>query len=163
VWGWQCAEDNRGVCDSGVWCDVGGGVDGSLRVCPRKHDEGRYDVSWLSPFGSVQSSIGFQRRPLGVGCERRDRHASKCAPRHIIPRTHVELSLALGWWFATCGVGNVRRTIGGCVIVVCGVTLVEAWVVRCACVHTSTMRVGMMCRGVVPFGSVYASTGRGGV
>ena len=48
--GWQCAEDDRGVCDSGVWCDVGGGVDGLLRVCPRAHDEGRYDVSWLFAF-----------------------------------------------------------------------------------------------------------------
>ena len=53
--GWQCAEDDRGVCDSdsGVWCDVGGGVDGLWRVCPVAHDEGRYDVSWLLLFGSV--------------------------------------------------------------------------------------------------------------
>ena len=51
--GWQCAEDDRGVCDRGVSCDVGGGVDGSLRVCPRAHVEGPYDMSWLSPFGSV--------------------------------------------------------------------------------------------------------------
>jgi hypothetical protein len=26
------------------------------------------------PFGSVPISIGFQQRPLGVGCERRDQH-----------------------------------------------------------------------------------------
>jgi surface protein len=29
----------------------------------------------------------------------------------------------------------------------CGVTLVEAWMVCCACVHARMMRVGMMCRG----------------
>ena len=108
------------VCDSdsGVWCDVGGGVDGLLRVGPRAHDEGRYDVSRLLPFGSVRWSNGFQRRPLGVGCERRDRHELQCAPRHISPRTHVELSLAFGWLFAKCGAGNVPRAVGGCVIVV---------------------------------------------
>jgi hypothetical protein len=48
------------------------------------------------PFGSVPFSIGFQRRPFDVGCERRDRHELQCAPRHISPRTHVELSLAFG-------------------------------------------------------------------
>jgi hypothetical protein len=112
VRGWQCAEDDRGVRDSGVWCDVGGGVDGFLRVSPRTHGEGRYDMSWLLPFGSVPIRIGFQRRRLGVGCERRDQHAKQCAPRRINRGTHIELSLAFGWWFAKCGVGNVPRTIG---------------------------------------------------
>jgi hypothetical protein len=104
VRGWQCAEGGRAVCDSDsggvtlveVWWIV------LWRVCPRAHDDGRYDVSWLLPFGSVPFSIGFQRRPLGVGCERRDRHEWKCAPRHIIPRTHVELSLA--FWVVVCNV-----------------------------------------------------------
>ena len=72
------------------------------------------------PFGSVRWSIGFQWRPLGVECERRDQDGKECAPRRISPRTHVELSLALGWPFAKCGVGNVRRAIGKlvCVIVI---------------------------------------------
>ena len=118
--GWQCAEDDRGVCDSdsGVWCDVGGGVDGLLRVGPGAHDEGRYDVSWLLLFGSVRWSIGFQRRPLGVGCGRRDLDVIQCAPRLISPGTHVELSLAPRQWFAKCGVGNMRRAIGELVCVI---------------------------------------------
>jgi hypothetical protein len=93
-------------------------VDGLLRVFPRTHDEGRYDVSWLLPFGSVSESNGFQRRPLGVGCERCDQHEIQCAPRHISPGTPVELSLARMWCFAKRGVNNVRRVVGVCEIVI---------------------------------------------
>jgi hypothetical protein len=41
------------------------------------------------------------------------------APHTISSHAHMSSSHWLfGWWFAMCGVGNVWRTIGGCVIVI---------------------------------------------
>jgi surface protein len=62
-------------------CDNGGGVTvvEAWMVCgacvhARMMGVGMMRRGFL-PFGSVPRRSGFQRRPLGVGCERRDQHA----------------------------------------------------------------------------------------
>jgi surface protein len=59
----------------------------------------------------------------------------------------------LGGGLQSAGLAMYRGRSGVCDSG-CGVTLVEAWMVCCACVHARMMMVGMMRRGFLPFGSV---------
>jgi hypothetical protein len=113
-----------------------GGVDSLWRVCPRAHDEGRYDMSWLSPFGSV---------------------LCRTLPTPYQPK-HACRAL-IGFWVAVCKVRGWQCAKGGRGVCDSGasVTLMEAWMVCCAFVHM--MRVGMMRRGFLSFDSVHWSIG----
>ena len=100
----MCEGRSGSVCDSDSGCGVT--LVEAWMVCgacvhARMMRVGMMCRGFL-PFGSVLSSIGFQRRPLGVGCERRDHDDLQCAPRRISPGAYVELSLA--FWVAGCKV-----------------------------------------------------------
>jgi surface protein len=116
VRGWQCAKDDRGtrLCDS----DSGGGVTlvEAWTVCGACVHARMMRVGMmcrgfhlLAVFNEA-SAFNSDLSAWDVSAVTNMRYS---APHTISSHAHMSSSHWLfGWWFATCGVGNVRRTIG---------------------------------------------------